>query len=564
MASTTTAAREEIPSWPVNKDDYELQEVIGHGATAVVQAAYCKPRKEVCAIKRISLESTNQDELLKEVQAMSQCNHPNLVYFYKAFVVKTEVWLIMKLLGRGSVLDIIKHKVAKDQHKLGVLEEAVIATILRECLKGLEYLHRNGQIHRDIKAGNILLGDDGTVMLADLGVSSFIAVGGNMARDRTRHTFVGTPCWMAPEVMEQAVSGYDTKADIWSFGITAIELATGKAPYHQYPPMKVLLLTLQNEPPNLDTGVSNKNTTKKYSKQFRKMIETCLQRDPDKRPSAAQLLKDPFFKKAKSKEYLVDHLLTNAPTFKDRAKTPKRVVGSSGRLHKNDEGDWEWSDDEYKESGGRDEKKNKEIKISIPIPAAQPANESTEVTKNGKIQTSVSKTPSLTDTDSSTTPVSPTSPTHPSFFHPPTELTPTPTKVKRSGSDVNANGKKAERTSSAPVAANTPQPAPTETLPVNLVLRLRNDQQELNDIKFAFTPNQDTPDGIAQEMVSAGLVSGMDKVIVAAKLSKLVSSDIKPPVVTFPLHQGSLSTNQVPDEKTLFGFAQLSIVDSHK
>uniref|UniRef100_H2ZLE8 non-specific serine/threonine protein kinase n=1 Tax=Ciona savignyi TaxID=51511 RepID=H2ZLE8_CIOSA len=434
--------------WPVNKDEYELQEVIGHGATAVVQAAYCKTKAELCAIKRISLESTNQDELLKEVQAMSQCNHPNVVYYYKAFVVKSEVWLIMKLLGRGkvistlecSMLDILKHKTKVGESKTGVLEEAVIATILRDVLKGLEYLHKNGQIHRDVKAGNILLGDDGTVMLADLGVSTFISTGGNMARDKTRHTFVGTPCWMAPEVMEQ-----------------------------------VLLLTLQNDPPVLDTGVEDKNLTKKYSKQFRKMIECCLQKDPMKRPTASQLLKDfPFFKKGKTKEYLVEHLLSSAPTLRDRSKTPKRVPGSSGRLHKAEDGDWEWSDDEY---------------------------QSDEEISNNSNHLKVSTT------------------------HPDTgNVTTKPTN----------------------------QPPP-----ISLVLRLRNAQKELNDIKFAFVPEQDTANGIAQELVSAGLVDGLDKIIVAANLSKLVSG--KDSSLTFCLHPGSLPANQLADEKSLIGFAQLSI-----
>ncbi|CAJ1954432.1 unnamed protein product [Cylindrotheca closterium] len=298
MADIITPLAQE---WPTSKDSYDLICKIGQGAFASVWKARTKDTQQECAIKVLNLDhvDSNLQEIRLEVQAMRLSSHPNVLQCHTAFCNASDLWLTVQLMRKGSSLQCLEgaRKILRQRQQNVSMEEHILY-ILHETLLGLRYIHDNGQIHRDIKAGNILLDGDGQVRIADFGVSGWLVNAGS--QQEKAKTFVGTPCWMAPEVMEQ-IHGYDYKADIWSLGITALELAKGFAPYAKYPPMKVLILTIQEDPPSLDTydqetgdDEDDDQVQEVISKSFGSLVDLCLQKDPSKRPQSVELLQSRY------------------------------------------------------------------------------------------------------------------------------------------------------------------------------------------------------------------------------------------------------------------------------
>lgn len=258
--------------------NYSIQKCIGRGNFGDVYSAISQSSGEVVAIKVVHLDASEDDVavFIQEIQLLSRMRSNYVTKYFETFVNQMSIWIVMEYCGGGSCSDLLKcHK---------KLNEEVVGYIIRGAMLGLNYLHLQKKVHRDIKSANILLTDDGSVKLADFGVSGEITM-----TNMKRNTFVGTPFWMAPEVIKRKSGGYDEKADIWSMGITVIELVTGMPPLAEHDPMKVLFTIPANKPPTLDKYTS-------LSLNIKDFVKYCLRKDPNERPTAKVLLHHRFLK----------------------------------------------------------------------------------------------------------------------------------------------------------------------------------------------------------------------------------------------------------------------------
>jgi serine/threonine-protein kinase OSR1/STK39 len=289
---------------PLDKSQYQLLHLIGRGSHGYseVYAARCIPTGRLVAIKLIYLDrlNFNLDNIRRERALWSTCRHAHLIRDYGSFVSDSILWWLMEYMDGGSVSDIMRFAYPR-----GFESESVIATILCPVLQFAAYIHKREQLDRAFCTNNILLTMQGEVKISDLGSATGLIRSGK--RQCACFSFINSS-YAAPEGLDRI--GYTEKSDIWSIGIIAIALATGQAPFEAMTPIEQIPAIVKGPSPDLPTG--------SFSLQMRDFVHQCLQKDPEKRPNAAELLKHAFIKKSKGRDFLAGQVMSLLPPLSQR------------------------------------------------------------------------------------------------------------------------------------------------------------------------------------------------------------------------------------------------------